>query len=202
MNGVALGISAAGGLLVWAGVQNQTIITSLKYLFKGQAPPAGTQESHPYQGTGNETYSADGNKIIAAAQRYKGRCYVFGGGHGGSCSGCLDCSGYVSCVLKDVGAMASGKSLTTDGFMRWSGAFDVPFAQRQPGDLIIWEGGPGGGHMGIVVSSNRMINNPCTGCGGVQYSSYGKTRTGRISHIRRVGSSPASRKYENLHGGG
>lgn len=201
-NGVALGIAAAGGVLVWSGVQNQTIITTLKYLLKGEQPPAGPQESHPYQGTGNETYSASGSLVVQAAKRYLKRCYRFGGAHNGNCSGCMDCSGYVSCVMVDIGAMHKGKSLTTDGFLSWSGAFDVPFAQRQPGDLLIWQGGPGGGHMGIAVSGSKMINNPCTGCGGVQYSSYGRTRTGRITHVRRVGSSPSSRKYANLHGSG
>lgn len=189
ISGTAVTIAAVGGLLVWSGINNTKIATSLIQILSGSGPVAGEQKvSKPPETTGGgyvpTTGSSGGNnRIVDIAASYKGRDYVFGGGHGTVCpSGGMDCSGYVSCVLNKAGVMKG--TLTTDGFSRWGKKID--FKDRKPGDIVVWVGGTGGGHMGIVIDENTMWHSPCTRCGGVQIASYGSTRTGRTTLVRRA----------------
>jgi cell wall-associated NlpC family hydrolase len=189
ISGLAVAALAFGAIFIWAGVENQGLINSLRYLAMGQAIPKGEQKQLKYNPTrgplepdGQVTGGGNQN-VVSIAASYKGHPYVFGGGHGTVCpSGGMDCSGYVSCVLNKAGLMKG--TLTTDGFARWG--IGVPFDQRQPGDIVVWTGGPGGGHMGIIADGKTMWHSPCTGCGGVQKASYGKTRTMRPSNVRRA----------------
>ena len=197
ISGIGLAIVAAGAVLIYSGVQNRKLMESLRYLAMGKAIPPGEQISSPvnYTGTGAVVpagLSGGNNAIVNMAASYKGRTYTFGGGHRSFCpSGGLDCSGYVSCVLHRLGLL-NGGPLTTDGFAKWGSS--VPFANRQPGDIVVWNGGPGGGHMGIVINATTMWHNPCTGCGGVQIGKYGPTRSGRVTIVRRAsGASGAKR---------
>lgn len=183
VSGPGLAVAAAGVVLIWSGIQNQTVIRSLRALAMGQPIPAGPQTSTV---VGSSTVSgvASAGAIVAQAAALKGTPYAWGGGHGSTpCARSLDCSGYVSCVLARAGVLR-GAPLTTDGLARWGTA--VPFASRAPGDVLVWLGGPGGGHTGIVLDGTRMWHNPCTGCGGVQIGSYGATRTGRPTLVRRA----------------
>lgn len=191
ISGVGLAVVIAGAILVWSGVQNKELIPMLRELAEGKKPTPGpqTQTSVPGSGMGGIGYAVpDGGtggnqRIVAIAASFKGRSYVFGGGHGKVCpSGGMDCSGYASCVLNKAGVMKG--TLTTTGFAKWG--VGVPFNRRQPGDLVVWVGGPAGGHMGIVRDNNTMWHNPCTGCGGVQIGRYGATRTGRQTIVRRA----------------
>lgn len=186
--GPALALAGAGALLIWAGIQNRTVLDSLRSLAKGEPVAPGEQKSSAGQGIASAVTSAVGSargaSIVALAATYKGTPYLFGGGHGAKpCARAMDCSGYVSCVLARLGLLKGGP-LTTDGFARWGTA--VPFDQRAPGDLVVWVGGPGGGHMGIVRDGKTMWHNPCTGCGGVQLGAYGRTRGGRTTLVRRA----------------
>jgi hypothetical protein len=194
ISGVAVAALGVGGILVWSGINNQDLITSLRYLAMGEEIPKGEQKQmRPFvtQGPGDPLSNADnpysgsgGNqRIVDIAASYKGRPYVFGGGHGTVCpSGGMDCSGYASCVLNRAGVMRG--TLTTDGFKSWGAS--VKFADRKPGDILVWTGGAGGGHMGIAIDGTKMWHSPCTGCGGVQIASYGPTRTGRQTIVRRA----------------
>lgn len=188
LSGPALALAGAGALLIWAGIQNRSVLDSLRSLAKGEPVAPGEQKSSAGQGVAvavtSAVGSARGASIVALAATYKGTPYTFGGGHGQKpCARSMDCSGYVSCVLARLGLL-KGRPLTTDGFARWGSA--VPFAQRAPGDLVVWIGGPGGGHMGIVRDGKTMWHNPCTGCGGVQLGTYGRTRGGRTTLVRRA----------------
>ncbi len=190
ISGMGLAVIAAGAVMVYSGIQNQGLIKSLRALAMGEPIPAGPQNITPISVTGisNSGYVTGGGTggnqaIVNMAASYKGRSYTFGGGHGTVCpSGGMDCSGYVSCVLNRVGLMRG--TLATGGLAKWG--VNVPFAQRQPGDIVVWNGGPGGGHTGIVLDSSRMWHSPCTGCGGVQIGTYGSTRTGRVTIVRRA----------------
>lgn len=188
ISGIGLAVIAAGAVAVYSGIQNRGLVESLRFLAMGQPIPAGPQKTSPvsYGDDGSITTAGLGGgnaDIVSIAASFKGRPYVFGGGHRSVCpSGGLDCSGYVSCVLNKAGLMKGTK--TTDGFAVWG--IGVPFDQRQPGDLVIWRGGPGGGHMGIVINGDTMWHTPCTGCGGVQIGRYAKTRTGRVTIVRRA----------------
>lgn len=199
ISGIGLAVIAAGAVMVYSGIQNRGLIESLRYLAMGEAIPAGPQsvtqvQPSGYAGTGAGYVTAGlsgGNQsLVSLAASYKGHPYIFGGGHGTVCpSGGMDCSGYVSCVLNRAGLLRG--TLNTDGLAKWGVA--VPYDQRQPGDILVWIGGPGGGHTGIVIDSSRMWHNPCTGCGGVQIGTYGRTRTGRQTLVRRAKSASQPR---------
>jgi cell wall-associated NlpC family hydrolase len=188
ISGVAVSVVAVGALFIWAGVQNQTIINTLRDIAHGRTPTPGEQKKTEFSNSGGgyiapSTGSGGNQRVVEIAAQYKGRPYVFGGGHGTVCpKGGMDCSGYVSCVLNRAGLMTG--TLTTDGFSRWG--ISVPFKDRKPGDIIVWTGGPGGGHMGIIIDDDTMWHSPCTGCGGVQKASYKSSRTGRVSNVRRA----------------
>lgn len=193
VNSVGIGVVALGFILGWAGIRNVPVLEAFKALAMGKAPtphPKPAWEpltfdagSAPAGGAGGAVPAAgDAGKVLSIAASFKGQRYCFGGGHGAPCAGsCSDCSGYVSCVLNKAGLMKG--TMATGGLARYGTA--VPFAQRAPGDIVVWNGGPGGGHCGIVLDGKRMWHNPCTGCGGVTIGSYGSTRTGRTTVVRR-----------------
>jgi cell wall-associated NlpC family hydrolase len=192
ISGTAVAVATAGALLVWSGINNTNLLDTFRELARGKPLTKGEQKttapptrsgggSVPSTGSGG---SGGGNqRVVELAASYKGHPYVFGGGHGKVCpSGGMDCSGFASCVLNRAGLMKG--TLTTDGFSRWG--ISIPFADRKPGDIIVWRGGSGGGHMGIIIDDKTMWHNSCTGCGGVSKASYGPTRTGRVSNVRRA----------------
>lgn len=192
LSGVAAGTLAVGGLLVWSGLKGSSVLGALQDVIGGKQPSgsnaypiditaatgAGTTSSQSLIGT------ASGNQIVAIAASYKGKCYSMGGGHGAPCAGnCWDCSGYVSCVLNKAGVMKG--TMATGGLAGWG--VGVTYANRQPGDIIVWNGGTGGGHTGIIIDGSHMWNNPCTKCGGVQISSYPYgSRSASSAVIRRA----------------
>lgn len=193
ISGTAVAVAAAGALLIWTGIQNRTVLDTFREIVREKTliPTPGEQKrSTPPTNTGGGYVPSSGSgggggnqNVVNIAASYKGRPYVFGGGHGKVCpSGGMDCSGYVSCVLNKAGLMKG--TLTTDGFARWG--ISIPFADRKPGDIVVWRGGSGGGHMGIIIDDKTMWHSPCTRCGGVQKASYGSTRTGRTTIVRRA----------------
>lgn len=195
ISGLAIGVLGVGAVLIWSGVQNADLLTTFRELAMGQKPSAGEQVRSAFKppragtGTGVQNPNTSGGggagnqRIVEIAASYKGRPYVFGGGHGKVCPpGGMDCSGYVSCVLNKAGVMKG--TLTTDGFKSWGQS--IKFEDRKPGDIVVWVGGPGGGHMGIVATENTMWHSPCTKCSGVQLGKYGKTSSGRQTIVRRA----------------
>lgn len=209
ISGTGAGITVMGVVFLWSGVKGASVSSTLRELLSGQqptgtnvnpiaiAPPsvlnsaAVSPNSNPgnapstsggLQPSGNGSHAAN---ILAIAASMKGHPYVFGGGHGANpcVAGGFDCSGYVSCVLNKAGLMHG--SMATGGL---SGiGVGIPYSARQPGDIIVWNGGTGGGHCGIIVDSSSMWNNPCTKCGGVQISHYPTlTRTAAAAVVRRL----------------
>jgi cell wall-associated NlpC family hydrolase len=195
INAGGVAVIAVGLIVSWAGLRNQSILTAFRSLAMGEMPQGNPKQ--PFQpvsltlgssggasggGSGVTPASASSGPILSIAASLKGQPYCFGGGHGSACAGsCSDCSGYVSCVLNRAGFLRG--TLNTDGLARFG--VSVPFGQRQPGDVLVWQGGPGGGHCGLVIDGTRMWHNPCTACGGVAIGSYGATRTGRRTIVRR-----------------
>lgn len=197
ISGSGVAVTAIGGLLLWSALKGAKPTEALRSLITGNAP-TGTNE-HPITPItyANEQAAATGSAaslggasasaaaIISAASTKQGQPYAFGAGHSGNpcASKYTDCSSYVSCVLNMVGVMKG--SMTTGGLAKIG--VGVSYAQRLPGDLIVWNGGTGGGHVGIIVDAQYMWNNPCTGCGGVQLSKYPYgSRTASAAVIRRV----------------
>lgn len=205
ISGVAVGVMGAGALLMWAGLKGASVAEILQDLVKGQQPKttnirgieSKVQTNAPAAAaTANTPFaelappSSRAARILEVAASKKGWCYLFGGGHGGGnpCNArCVDCSGYVSCVLTTV--LGRQISMTTAGLAGIGTG--VPYAQRQPGDILVWNGGAGGGHTGIIATvsgkGGTMWDNLCTGCGGVAIHRYPSgTRTAAAAVVRRV----------------
>ena len=202
VSGIAVGAIGAGLLLMWSGLKGASIAATVTDLIKGKKP-AGTNikpiESAAVPVAGGTTTGeghvgglapgpASTSRILQLAAAKKGQCYGFGAGHGNPCgSKCTDCSSYVSCVL----SQATGRKIdmTTVGLAGIGTA--VPYSLRQPGDVIVWNGGVGGGHTGIIASvdakGGTMWNNRCTGCGGVALSRFPYApRTAAAAVVRRL----------------
>src|ERR1700728_614749 len=108
-----------------------------------------------------------GAQIAAAAEKYAGAGYVYGGN--ASSVGGWDCSSFVSYVLgHDLGMALPGGRWGQPGFppnahvpvvtsyAAWSGA--VPTTDPQPGDLVLWVGEGTGGHIGFVTGPDKMCS--------------------------------------------
>lgn len=189
ISGLGVGMMAAGGLLAYSGINNAGILESLRALAKGEAPPKHPKEPFTPFEIGEAVGSAVGDigatlamgsLIAQKAMQHRGKHpYQWGGGHGSFCTRSMDCSGFVSCVLKEVGAPIT-RPLTTGGFLTWGGAQTVPWEQRGSGDLIIWPQ-----HMGIAISQTQMIHTGgAKGCPCVV--GYSRMRSGRAGVARRV----------------
>lgn len=208
INGVGVGIVAAGLVLTWAGFFNVSPIEAFKQLAMGKAPqPNPKSKFQPVTfntgstatggGSGLQEVSSVGNSsVLAMAQQVAatpaGRSrYCWGGGHTSSpCSAkCFDCSGYVSCVLNRLGVLKG--SMTTTGFLAWKGATTVPFSQRQPGDLLVTAT-----HIGIAIDGSRMWNAACTACGPVKVSNYGSKYT--VRRVKGAAVSPSTPKVQEV----
>lgn len=188
ISGTGLAAGTIGLVFLWGAVKGESISGVIRELISGKTP-TGTNEkpinlSVADLGATTATGAATG-AILSIAASYKGEPYQFGGGHGSTPAAKgspTDCSGYVSQVLNAIGAMHG--TMTTSGLAKIG--VGVPYAQRQPGDIIVWENGATG-HCGIIIDQSHFWNNPCTACGGVQISSYPyASRPASAAIIRRI----------------
>lgn len=94
-----------------------------------------------------------GNAIIDTASKYNGTPYTWGGGHGSDKS-TLDCSGYVSAVLTELGYINGAKA--ADGFKKVG--YRVNSSEMQPGDLLIFDYGHDGNadHVAFYAGDGKM----------------------------------------------
>ncbi|HEY0358283.1 MAG TPA: transglycosylase SLT domain-containing protein [Mycobacteriales bacterium] len=94
-----------------------------------------------------------GDDVVAAAKKYLGVPYVFGGTNPKTG---LDCSGLVQRVYKDLGIDLP--RLVRD--QRHEGTAVPNLAAAKPGDLLIFEGYQ---HIGIYLGNNKMLHAPQPG---------------------------------------
>lgn len=166
--GNAVAAVSAGAFLLWTGITGQDVIAGLRNLVRGR--PASTLSSgsaFPSQvGTGSAVASGTelGARIAATARKGEGVMYRWGGDTPAG----WDCSGFVSYVLRQVGAMTGRK--VSGGFLVWSGATTVPRSACAAGDLLCWAG-----HVAIALSPTQMIEAP------------GRGKRTRITSIRWTG---------------
>jgi len=176
----ALGFIGVGWLLLWSGVTNAGVLSTVQSLVAGHPPVPGQPTPSIFGGksVGSVTGSSfnlgnagsGGNSAIASdALRYVGVPYTWGGsappesagGPAGRKEG-WDCYGFLTWVLHhDLGYNLPNN--THSGYlemMAWSGAVQVSKSSIQAGDLIIWPT-----HCGIAVSGTEMISaeNPSQG---------------------------------------
>jgi len=196
ISGTGLAATTAGLIFIWSAVKGTAPTDVIRSLIQGEQPS--TEQRYPVAvperqvGADNNPFiapTADAAAIIRAAASKKGQPYRFGAGHSGDpCKSThSDCSSYVCCVINT--ATGSNINMATGGLARYGTG--VAYKDRQPGDIIVWNGGTGGGHCGIIltVSGNggTMWHQPCTTCGGVQIGKYPfGTRTAQSAVVRRV----------------
>lgn len=178
ISGPAVALMATGGVLVWSGLNNTGLLDTLRALAKGQAPTANRKP--PFQpidsgsAPGSDVVSIGGGltAVVAEARRWLGTKYVYGGCHGSFPSCCkpgngVDCSSFVSCVMKRVGLYTKSTSMVAGSSMLAWGT-KVPESQVQPGYVVLWVGQ----HCGIVTNpqTQLMIAAPHTGDVVKEYS--------------------------------
>jgi cell wall-associated NlpC family hydrolase len=183
VSGIGVTAATVGGIFLWSGIKGASVTDTIRELITGQQPtgnkvnPIDAKVTTQAPTTNFTTALGEGkyaSQILQVCPEHKGDPYCFGGGHSRApcASRCKDCSGTVSCVLNQVGILSG--SLATGGFAKYGSG--VSYGQRSPGDLIVWNGGPGGGHIGIIVTASgnggTMWNNQCSGCGGFKISKY------------------------------
>ncbi len=92
------------------------------------------------------TFSLD--QVVAVAERYQGVPYVYGGA---SPAG-FDCSGFTQFVYAQFGV-----SLPHSAARQGAGGAQISAADARPGDIVAMDGG---GHVGIYLGGNMMIDAP------------------------------------------
>jgi cell wall-associated NlpC family hydrolase len=146
---------------------------------------AGTGAAAPGAAVGTATANpggATGGDVVAAAKKYLGVPYVFGGEDGSG----MDCSGLVQRVYADLGIEVPR---LVSGQMK-IGTEVGSLAEARPGDLIVTGGGE---HILIYAGNNTVIHAPYEGRTVSLVDAYMKD--GDIDTIRRVipaGTAPAS----------
>jgi len=88
------------------------------------------------------------DQVVAVAERYQGVPYVYGGA---SPAG-FDCSGFTQFVYAQFGV-----SLPHSASRQGSGGAQISAADARPGDIVAMDGG---GHVGIYLGGNMMIDAP------------------------------------------
>ncbi len=177
ISGAAVATLTAGGFLIYTGIRNVNVREGLRDIVSGgpikegpktplidsamlEAAPKVSGSGIGGAATGGLTGAAGGSsdlggRIVAAARKYIGVPYVFGGANPSG----MDCSGLVQYVLRhDLGIDVPGNVRRVRDFVRWSGVTTV---SRPPiaGDLICWDFV----HMGIAVNAVEMIHAPTPG---------------------------------------
>lgn len=118
------------------------------------APPAVGTATSTAPGSGGPT----GGDVVAAARRYLGVPYRWGGTD--PATG-LDCSGLVQRVFADLGVDVP----RTVADQRNAGTAVASMADAKPGDLLVFDSArsPSGRHIGIYVGDGQMIAAPRAG---------------------------------------
>lgn len=137
--------------------------------------------------------SGNANAIAAAAQKYIGQGYVWGGS--AAQPGQWDCSSFVSYVLGhdlslplpgghwgDPGFPPNTHGPTTGSYLLYGGPIDR--AAVQAGDLVVWSS-----HIGIAISNSQIVSarDPQEGT-GVSAIDATTTSLGEVASYRRVNS--------------
>jgi peptidoglycan DL-endopeptidase CwlO len=119
----------------------------------GIAGLTGTAGALSGAGTGTATGAVTGDAVVAAAKKYVGVPYVWGGTN--PAVG-MDCSGFVQRVFKDLGVELP--RVVSDQMRQ--GTPVASLAQAKPGDLLVSFGGE---HISIYLGNGKAIDAPVPG---------------------------------------
>lgn len=200
---VAIGTTGLGFMLIWSGVTNAGVLSTVQHLTMGVAPIPGQPQSLPHFNTtvGSavstpltttpNTGSAVGGLANDALQ-YVGYPYVWGGrtpgvkNADGSWSGGWDCYGFLTYVLHhDMGYnLPNNTYMGYLEFLSWGQKYQISESEVQAGDIVIWPT-----HCGIAVSPTTMISaeNPRTGTKVAAFREGGPLTPEPISFYRIKG---------------
>ena len=131
-----------------AGAATATNSDTFAQLIAALTAPAQTQ----LPTTAQSASTATGSGIVAAAEKYEGVPYVFGGT---SANG-IDCTGLVQKALGDAG-ITVGRSMDEQ---MTAGTEVGSLAEAKPGDLIVLDGGA---HIVIYSGDGNVIHAPYEG---------------------------------------
>jgi hypothetical protein len=190
ISGKALGLAAAGGVLVYAGLRGESPLESIRGILTGSPAPVPSGRPvtlEPFGGGSIPTSGAVGGafpQLLTAATRYLGVPYKWAG----TSRAGVDCSGLVVLSFHDVGV--TGVPRTSLGQRLWRRVKQVSASETGAGDLVWWPG-----HIGIVVNARKMINSPHTGS-VVGYATIG-VRDGKTpTYLRYQGTLPSAYKFK------
>ncbi len=170
VNGMAAALAVAGGVLLWSGLRNVKPADTLRTALG--RPNAGRPISRPFSdvtsglgsyvpsggsgsGSSGGTTGAAGGDLINAVRSKIGAKYVWAA----TGPDVFDCSGLVIWGLKQIGE--NPPRFTTATFGSWAkgkGWTRVTRDQLRAGDVVVKAG-----HMGVMISGDRMIHAPHTG---------------------------------------
>jgi cell wall-associated NlpC family hydrolase len=175
VSGLAVTLTAAGGVLVVAAIRNQSPIDVVKAVIgrptagKALGTALGTVTSGVGVATGSSitgtgasvgaaaaTAASGGGPLLAEVRKHLGAKYVFGAVGPNT----FDCSGLIIYSLRKtlIPNCPRWTTFTASSFFKKQGWQRVTPEQFRAGDVIIRTG-----HMGIAVSNTRLIHAPHTG---------------------------------------
>jgi cell wall-associated NlpC family hydrolase len=138
------------------------------------APPSQADASDPacQQALGSAAIpSKVARRVITYARKQLGKPYVWGA----EGPDAYDCSGLAMMAYR-----SAGVAIPRTTFEQWRHGTRIPKGQQQPGDLVFFNSGPGSspgnpGHVGIVLTHQKMINARCPTCHpGIAIQDYTK----------------------------
>lgn len=137
LSGVAVGVTAAGGVLMYAGLRGVSPAQALKDVLSGKPPAVpkgnivGAVGGALHPGTTGGGGSAVGGRLVTAAYTHAGERYSQARRWQ---KGYSDCSSFVGKSFKDIGITPPGPSVTW-AYQTWSKLRKINRSQLAAGDL-------------------------------------------------------------------
>ncbi len=151
---VADAASFASALTSAMGTSSPSALASVASGLGSLLPVAGsTTAAAGAAATGTNSGAVSGDAVVAAAKKYIGVPYVWGGTN--PAVG-MDCSGFVQRVFKDLGVELP--RVVSDQMQK--GTPVASLAEAKPGDLLVSYGGE---HISIYLGNGKAIDAPVPG---------------------------------------